>query len=76
MGACEVLLTTGRWSCGCLNFKLTVPVPWGLCLVSRGYWLDGGGSEDNATECMQYLFRYMPRRDMQVVHRGTRPTVM
>jgi hypothetical protein len=46
-----------------------------LCLVSRGYWLDGGGSEDNATECMQYLFRYMPRRDMQVLHCGTRPTV-
>jgi len=33
--------------------------------VIHGYfWLDGGGSESNATECVTKLLRYMPRRDM------------
>lgn len=35
------------------------------CVSPTGYyWLDGGGSENNASFLMTKLLRYMPKRDL------------
>lgn len=37
-------------------------------LSMQGSWfLDGGGPEDNATQCLAHLFTYMPRSDVMVI---------